>query len=182
MNTEPSQEEVINLVKESLSFLKKENNITHFFIELKKLGFSAIKHLSYIAPFLNKKSKQYKEDAIKIGVQLELADSLFRQGATVKEVFLQTGINEALMATLLRTYYNELPKSVLQYKLMQFRQYELILQNKAFLENYVLKDLKNSGKELSQGILSSLLDMVLSNQEDRMFLDNIANRNDEIDE
>ncbi len=182
MKNEPSQEEIINLVKENLAFLKKENNISNFFIELKKLGFSALKHLSYISPFLKKKSKQYKEQAIRIGVQLELADSMFRQGATVKEVLLQTDINEALLATLLRTYYNELPKSVLQYKLMQFRLYELILQNKAFLQNYVLKDLKNSGKELSQGVLSSLQDMLLSNIEDRILLDNIANSRDEIDE
>ncbi len=183
MNNEPNQEEVINLVKESLLFLKKENNITNFFIELKKLGFSAIKHLSYISPFINKKSQHYKEESIKIGVQLELADSLFRQGATVKEVLAQTDINEALLATLLRSYYKELPQSLLQFKLMQFRLYELILQNKAFLENYVLKDLKNSGKELSQGILSSMQDLLLSNIEDRMFLDNVANsRNNEIDE
>lgn len=178
MNNEPSQEEIINLVKENLSFLKKENNINNFFVELRKMGFSALKHLSFISPFLNKKSKKYREEAIRIGVQLELADALFRKGATVNEVFVQTDINEALLACLLRTYYNELPKSVLQYKLMQFRLYELILQNKAFLENYVLKDVKNSGKELAQGILSSMQDLLLSNTEDRMFLDNIANKRD----
>jgi len=182
IESELSQEEIISLVKENLAFLKKENNVSNFFVELKKLGFSAIKHLSFISPFLNKKSKQYQEDAIRIGVQLELADMLFRQGATVKEVAMQTNINEALLAALLRSYYKELPPSLLQYKLMQFRLYELILQNKAFLENYVFKDLKNGGKELSQGVLSSLQDMLLSNVEDRMFLDNVANtRDNEID-
>ena len=85
------------------------------------------------------------------------------------------------MATLLRSYYKELPKSLLQYKLMQHRLYELILQNKAFLENYVLKDLKNSGKELSQGILSSLQDMALGNIEDRVLLDHIANSSKDIE-
>lgn len=176
MNNNISDEEILNLVKENLNFLRKENNISNFFLELKKLGFSAIRHISFIAPFLDKKSKQYKEEAVRIGVQLELADHLFRQGATVKEVFLQTNINDALLAALLRTYYAELPKSVLQYKLMQFRLYELILQNKAFLENYVFKDLKNGGKELSNGILSSMQDMLLSNIDDRIFLDSVADQ------
>ncbi len=179
--TEPTQEEIIDLVKENLAFLKKEHNIKNFFLELKKLGFSSIKHLSFISPFIDKKSPHYKEEIIKIGVQLELADALFRQGATVKEVTAQTSINQALLAALLRTYYQELPKSVLQYKLMQVRLYELILQNKAFLQNYVFKDLKNGGKELAQGILSSMQDMLLSNIEDKMLLDAIANSRD-IDE
>lgn len=170
-----TQEEILNLVKENLSFIKKENNIQNFFLELKKLRFSALKHLSFIAPFIDRRTKQYKEEAVKLSVQLELADSLFRQGATVKEVLVQTRINTALLSALLRTYYKELPKSLLQFKLMQFRLYELILQNKAFLENYVLKDLKQNGKILSQGILSSMHDMLLANVEDKMFLDQIAN-------
>lgn len=181
LDQELTQEEIIGLVKESLAFIKKDNDISSFFLELKKLGFSSLKHLSFVSPFLNKKSKKYQEEAITVCVQLELADALFRQGATVKEVLMQTDINEALQAALLRSYYKELPASLLQFKLMQFRLYELILQNKAFLENYVFKDLKNGGKELAQGLMSSMQDLLLSNLEDRMQLDHLANKGD-IDE
>lgn len=173
-----SDSEVINFIKDSLIFLKKDFNIKNFFLELKKNGYSALKHMAFVAPFVSKKYKNQNskdQDFIKKIVQLELADVLFRQGATSEEVTKQTNISKEIMAALMRGYYQELPKPILMYKLMQFRLFELIQLNKLFLEQYVLPELSGNRKSLANAALSTIMDMVLANVEDKAALDRLAN-------
>jgi len=173
-----TDEETIEFIRDSLQFLKKDFNLRNFFLELKRNGHSALKHLSFVAPHVraNKKTKkQYKKELIQRIVQLELADTLFRSGATAHEVIRETKVPEVILAALLRSYYKELPASLLQFKLMQYRLFQLVQQNKLFLEKYVLPDLQKHGKAMANGLLSTMLDVVLGNAEDRVFLDSLAN-------
>ncbi len=171
-------DELIEFIKDSLQFLKKDFNLKNFFIELKRNGYSALKHLSHVAPYLKNKASLKDKEIIRKIVQLELADTLFRQGATAQEVLKETGIQVELLAGLLRSYYAELPQSLIQFKLMQYRLLQLIQQNKLFLESYVLPDLAAHGKLMAVGVLSTLTDMVLGNADDRVFMDAMANKMD----
>ncbi len=169
-------EELIEFIKESLQFLKKDFNLKNFFLELKNNGYSALKHMSFVAPYLTNKNTKLKEkEAIKKIIQMELADTLFRQGATASEVVKQTSIPPEILAALLRSYYQELPQSLIQFKLMQYRLYQLIQQNKLFMETYVLPDLAKHGKLMAQGVLSTMMDLVLGNAEDRVLAEAMAN-------
>lgn len=167
-----SNEEIINLIKDNLSFLKQSNNYKNFLLQLKKNKFSLINHFKFVNELVKKTPKQKREEKlVKLMLQAELADMMFRAGATIVEVIEELNIPKPVLSYLLRSYYNELPKEILQYKVMQYRLYQVITGLKEFVTAFVDPKLNQNQSVLANGILSSMIDMVTATSKEKAMLD-----------
>ncbi len=174
-----SDDEIINIIKENLSFLQKKPTLKNFLIQLKRKNFKAIQHFKYIRPMMSPKMlKNIESDAGKVMALLtrvELADNMFRSGATVDEVYRELKLPKTLMAYLLRSYYVEAPKELIQFKLLQYRLYGIMNDMKSFFVSVVNPALKVQQKTLINGILSSMIDMASTSSQERNMLDIYTN-------
>jgi hypothetical protein len=170
--TELTQEEIINIVKDNLSFLKQSHTYKNFLLQLKKNKFSLISHFKFVNELVKKTPKQKREEKlVKLMLQAELADMMFRAGATIVEVIEELNIPKPVLSYLLRSYYNELPKEILQYKVMQYRLYQVITGLKEFVTAFVDPKLNANQSVLANGILSSMIDMVTATSKEKAMLD-----------
>ncbi len=175
MDPNLTQDEIINLIKDSLYHLRQKKTYKNFLLQLRKNKFSLISHFKFVNTLLTKAQKSSKqkrdEKLVKLMLQAELADMMFRAGATVTEVIRELHIPKPILSYLLRTYYNELPKEILQYKILQYRLYQTIVGLKDFVKNFVDPKLNKNQSVLANGIMNTMIDMVTATNKEKEMID-----------
>lgn len=177
-----TDEELIAICSEEIILERKKVNLKNFILKVKELNYKALphfkfakKHLSRIAKFKYFKNNQQIVRLIKLITQMELAEYLLHQGATVAEIRQQTGVTSELLAVIIRKNYDRIPKEILRFRLINYRILKLAKLQEIFFKQTIMPLLSKQDGQLAANLLSSFEDLVKMEIKERALLENKLN-------
>ena len=163
----PSEEELLEIISNELTVQNKVFSLKNFIKEVKKLNYKALPHFALAKRYVSKQKKKSIDtetaQILKVVTQIELAEMLLNQGATIKEVKVQTAIPKELLILLYKQYYNKMNVNLLRYRLIQYNMLKLAKMQQVFFEESVIPLLKDKDKLFVEGLLDSYVDFFHTN-------------------
>ncbi len=164
--------ELLAICNEEIILERKEYNLKNFILKIKELNYKVLphfkyakKHLSNIAKFRYFKNNQYINQLIKLITQMELAEYLLNQGATLEEIKHETDVPNELLAMIIKKNYSNIPKDILKLAKLQ----------ELFFKQTILPLLQTNDKLLAAGLLKSFEDLIKMDVKERTFLESKLN-------
>jgi hypothetical protein len=177
-----TDEELIAICSEELILERKKVNLKNFILKVKELNYKALphfkfakKHLSRITKFQYFKNNQQINRLIKLVSQMELAEYLLHQGATIQEIKAQTDISSELLAAVIRKNYDRIPKEILRFRLINYRILKLAKLQELFFKQTILPLVSQQDKTLALSLLSTFEDLVKMEVKERVSLEKKLN-------
>lgn len=172
-----ADEELIRITSEEILLERKPYDLKNFILKIKELNYKALPHFAFAKKHLSKIAKarfirknQTINNLIKLVTQLELADYLLNQGASLKEIKKQTDIPNELLVSIIKKNYKNIPKEILRFRLINYRILKLAkLQEEAFKS--LLPLLSKSDKLLAITLLKDFEDLIKSETKERAKLE-----------
>ncbi len=174
--------ELLAICNEEIILERKEYNLKNFILKIKELNYKVLphfkyakKHLSNIAKFRYFKNNQYINQLIKLITQMELAEYLLNQGATLEEIKHETDVPNELLAMIIKKNYSNIPKDILRFRLINYRILKLAKLQELFFKQTILPLLQTNDKLLAAGLLKSFEDLIKMDVKERTFLESKLN-------
>lgn len=177
-----TDEELIAICSEEILLERKPYNLKNFILKIKQLNYKALphfkfakKHLSRMTKFKYFKNNQYITRLVKIITQMELAEYLLHNGATIKEIKTETGIQNELLSAIIRKNYDRIPKEILRFRLINYRILKLAKLQEIYLKKTLLPMLSQSDSIMAVNLLRSFEDLVKMETKERLSLEKQLN-------
>ncbi len=180
-----TDEELVAICSDEIILERKEYNLKNFVLKIKSLKYKALPHfkfakkqLSRMTKFKYFKENEYAARLMKLITQMELAEYLLHQGATVTEVKRETDISNELLGAVIRANYAFIPKDILRFRLINYRILKLAKLQELFFKETILPMLSKNDMVMANNLLQSFEDLIKSEAKERLILENKLNERD----
>lgn len=177
--------ELVSICSDEIILERKEYNLKNFVLKIKSLKYKALPHFKYAKKQLSRmtKFKYFKENEyaarlLKLISQMELAEYLLHQGATIAEIKRETDISNELLGAVIRANYAFIPKDILRFRLINYRILKLAKLQELFFKETILPMLSKSDTVMANNLLQSFEDLVKSEVKERLMLEKKLNERD----
>lgn len=156
---EPTPEEMTLLVQNQIIKSGKKPNFTNFLLALKQNKYSILKYFKAAKKHLESNPKISENALLKLLLQLEMADNMLLAGATISEIKNQTKLPAKLLSLLIRKYYNEIPKEVIQIKLMHYRLMTTVKMMTTFYKKVIAEYCPEEKRDFVENFYDTMVDL-----------------------
>ncbi len=173
-----TDEELIKICSEEILLERKEFSFKNFILKIKQLKYNALPHFKYAKNHVAKiaktkffKKHQHLSKIIKVVAQMELADYLMNQGSTIQEIKDQTGLDNDLLANIIKKYYTQLPKDILRFRLINYRILKLYKMQELFLKKAIIPMLNKQDSVMATYLIKDFEDLIKIETKERAALE-----------
>lgn len=177
-----TDEELIKICSEEVLLERKPYNLKNFVLKVKQLNYKALPHFKFAKKYLSRmvkfkyfKNNQYINRLIKTVTQMELAEYLLHNGATIQEIKTETAIPDELLSAIIRKNYNRIPKEILRFRLINYRILKLAKLQEIYFKKAILPMLSQSDNMMAANLLRSFEDLVKMEVKERLALEKELN-------
>ncbi len=174
-----TNEEIVAIVSEEIILERKEFNLKSFILKMKALRFNALPHFKFAKKYakssFSKLSEPTMSRIVKFTTQMELAQYLMSQGATVQEIKQQTAIPNDLLAAMIKSSYVSVPKDILRFRLINYRLLKIAKMQETFFKETIMPMLSAQDNQMAANLLKAFEDLVKMETTERAALEQKLN-------
>lgn len=174
-----TDEEIIAITSEEIILEHKSFNLKNFILKMKSLKFNTLPHFKYAKKYAKSQFSRLSEPSLgrlaKLTAQMELAQYLISQGATVQEVRHQTGIPNDLLAIIIKASYISVPKDILRFRLINYRLLKIAKMQEIFFKQTIMPMLSAQDSQMARNLLTAFEDLVKMETKERAMLEHKLN-------
>lgn len=156
---EPTVEEIALLIQNQILKNGKKPNFTNFLLALKKKNISVLKYFKEAKKYLSANKKFCENNLLKLLLKIEMAENMLLSGATINEIKNQTNLPGKFLGLLIRKYYKEIPKEVIQIKLMHYRLMKTVKTMTTFYKKVIEEFCPEEKRDFVENFYDTMIDL-----------------------